>query len=133
MNIPLIVAYGGGLNSTAMLCGMRERGIRPDLILFADTRGEHPRTYQHVKDVSGLTWLWWGIEIETVRKLYAGEHEGLEGECLRKSVLPSLAYARKACSMKHKVEPQTRRIKEFMGQVGQVNVRRAHARPVRLH
>lgn len=31
----LAVAFGGGTNSTAMLCGFRERGIKPDLILFA--------------------------------------------------------------------------------------------------
>jgi len=43
-NLPLVVAYGGGLNSTAMLCGFRERGIIPSLILFADTGGEMPET-----------------------------------------------------------------------------------------
>jgi len=39
----MVVSYGGGVNSTAVLVGMVERGIRPDAILFADTGGEHPQ------------------------------------------------------------------------------------------
>lgn len=35
---PLVVSYGVGVDSTAMLVAMQQRGIRPDLILFADTR-----------------------------------------------------------------------------------------------
>ena len=37
---PLIVAYGVGVDSTAMLIEFAFRGIRPDHILFADTGGE---------------------------------------------------------------------------------------------
>ena len=36
---PMVVAYGLSVDSTAMLVGMRLRGERPDLILFAD-KGE---------------------------------------------------------------------------------------------
>jgi len=124
-SLPLVIAYGGGINSTAMLCGFRERGIVPSLILFADTKGEHPRTYQHLADISALCKVWWGLEIETVKKLYQGQHEGLEEESLRKRILPSLAYGYKACSVKHKVEPQTRRTKQWMAENGVLNVRRA--------
>ena len=42
---PLVVAYGMGVDSTAMLIGMEKRGIRPDIILFADVGGEKPDTY----------------------------------------------------------------------------------------
>ena len=42
---PIVVAYGMGVDSTAMLVGLHQRGIRPDLILFADTGGEKPDTY----------------------------------------------------------------------------------------
>jgi hypothetical protein len=34
---PLVVAYGLGVDSTAMLVELAQRKIRPDLILFADT------------------------------------------------------------------------------------------------
>lgn len=110
----LVVAYGGGTNSTAMLCGFREREIKPDLILFADTGGEMPGTYEHVHHMDGICKAWWGIGIETVRKTYQGGFEGLEKNCLRQKMLPSLAYGRKACSMKYKIQPQTQYIKKWM-------------------
>lgn len=101
-----------------MLCGMRERGIVPDLILFADTKGEKPETYAHMKIMDGFTRLWWNQPILTVRKLYRGEHEGLEGNCLRKNMLPSLAYGKKACSQKYKIEPQNQYLKKWLDEKG---------------
>ena len=38
--MPLVVHYGAGVDSTAMLVGMAQRGITPDLILFADVGAE---------------------------------------------------------------------------------------------
>ena len=43
-----IVSFGGGTNSTAMIIGMYRKKIPVDLILFADTGGERPCTYEHV-------------------------------------------------------------------------------------
>ena len=40
-----IVGYGGGTNSTAMLIGLYHRKIPVDLILFSNTGGEQPHTY----------------------------------------------------------------------------------------
>ena len=45
---PLVIAYGDGVDSTAMLVEMKNKGIRPDLILFADTGGEKPETYAYL-------------------------------------------------------------------------------------
>lgn len=103
---PLVVAYGGGVNSTAMLVEMSRRSIRPDLILFADTGGERPETYLAIHTVSK-----WSISvgfpsIQTVYATFQGEVEFLEAACLRKRMLPSIAYGFKSCSLKHKVEPQ---------------------------
>ena len=41
---PLAVAYGAGIDSTALLVGFADRGIRPAYILFADTGGEKAET-----------------------------------------------------------------------------------------
>ena len=41
-----IVSFGGGTNSTAMIIGMHQNKIPIDLILFADTGGEQPHTYE---------------------------------------------------------------------------------------
>ena len=47
MNQPFVVAYGMGVDSTAMLIGLSGIGIRPDLILFADVGGEKDETYAY--------------------------------------------------------------------------------------
>lgn len=121
----LAVAFGGGTNSTAMLCGFRERGIKPDLILFADTGGEMPGTYEHVEEMDAKVGEWWGLEIETVSKKLAGEFEGLENECVRGKKLPALAYGSRACSMKYKHDPQNRRLKMEMKKLGVKTATRA--------
>jgi hypothetical protein len=48
---PLVVAYGLGVNSTAMLVEFARRSITPDLILFADTGGEKPETYAYLPTI----------------------------------------------------------------------------------
>ena len=48
-NLPLIVSYGGGTNSTALLIAMRLKGIRPSEIVFSDTGNEHPETYRFIE------------------------------------------------------------------------------------
>lgn len=107
---PLVVAYGGGLNSTAMLAGFVEQGVRPDLILFADTGGEKPKTYAYVAYFSA--WLVGkGLPaIITVKN--DGMYESLEANCLATKTLPSLAYGWKSCSDKYKIRPQNK----FVGQ-----------------
>lgn len=99
-----IVSYGGGTNSTAMLIECVNRGIEVNLILFADTGGERPHTYQYVRMFSD-----WLVEkgfpaIQTVKN--GGVHKNLEQECLTRKALPSLAYGFKTCSQKWKIRPQ---------------------------
>ena len=48
-----IVSFGGGTNSTAMIIGMYLHKIPIDLILFADTGGEQPHTYEF-KEIQAL-------------------------------------------------------------------------------
>ena len=42
---PLAVCWGMGQDSTGMLVGMWERGIRPQLVITADVGSERPQTY----------------------------------------------------------------------------------------
>ncbi len=102
----LAVSYGGGTNSTALLVGLQERGIRPDVITFADTGGEKPHTYAHI--FSMQFWLQKNgfPEITTVRK--GGNGESLAEECERRGALPSIAYGFKTCSQKFKIGPQVK-------------------------
>ena len=100
----LVVAFGGGVNSTAMLVEMDKRGIKPDLILFADTGGERPETYETVAAVSAWCVARGLPEIVTVR----GPGKTLEQDCLDRNALPSIAYGFKTCSQRWKLQPQTK-------------------------
>lgn len=102
-----IVSFGGGTNSTAMIIGMYRKNIPIDLILFADTGGEQPHTYEHIERFN--KWLLrHGLnEITIVRKTDKdGNILTLEQECLKLHALPSIAYGWKKCSLKYKVGPQ---------------------------
>ena len=52
---PIVVSYGGGVDSTAMLIAMYLKGIRPDLVVFSDTGDEKEETYAYIKMFS--KWL----------------------------------------------------------------------------
>lgn len=80
-NSPIIVSYGGGTNSTAMLIAMVLKGIKPDLILFADTGGELPETYQWVNTFSD--WL----EAQGFPSVTKVQREKTEPKRARKSIL----------------------------------------------
>jgi len=97
-----VVAYGGGVNSTAMLVGLWQRGIRPDAILFSDTGGERPETYKFVSEFSA--WL----EKRNFPKvsILRAPNMTLEQDVLRRKALPALAYGFKSCSQRFKTEPQ---------------------------
>jgi hypothetical protein len=49
-----ILSYGGGLNSTAMYFYIKEKELPLDLVLFADTGEELPRTYETVRQMKKL-------------------------------------------------------------------------------
>lgn len=113
---PIVVAYGMGVDSTAMLIGLRDRRVPVDLILFADTGSEKPETMAYLPIIQD--WLANNsMPPVTVLKRSsprAGD-TSLHGECLRKSVLPSLAYGGHSCSLKWKVEPQWAFTKRHFG------------------
>lgn len=115
-----VVSYGGGTNSTAVLIGMFERNIRPDLILFADTGSEKPNTYIHLESVQHWLKSVNFPPIVIVRNnLPKGViDESLYGECLRLGTMPSKTFGYSTCSMKWKVEPQRKYIKNWMNNTG---------------
>jgi hypothetical protein len=108
---PLVVAYGLGVNSTAMLVEFAKRGIRPDMILFADTGGEKPETYRYMPVIEAYLKEVKFPPVVTVRyEPKTAPYHTLEGQCLHTGTLPSLAYGGKSCSIKYKKSPQTKRI-----------------------
>ena len=94
---PLVVAYGLGVDSTAMLVEFARRGVRPDLILFADTGGEKPETYAYLpviqRYLAGVGFP--DVVVVRYQPKWAA-YDTLEGQCLHTGTLPSLAYGGKS-------------------------------------
>jgi hypothetical protein len=89
----LVVAYGLGVDSTAMLIEFAGRGIRPDLILFADTGGEKPEAYAYLPVIQRYLARVGFPPVVTVRyQPKRARYSTLEQQCLHTGTLPSLAY-----------------------------------------
>jgi len=111
-----IVSYGAGVNSTALLIGMYQRDIPVDLILFADTDGEKPDTYDYISTMNNWLSQHGMPEIQVVEYTDKnGNRLTLEDECLRSESLPSLAYGFKKCSLKHKISTQDKFLNHVPG------------------
>lgn len=115
------VAYGGGVDSTAMLIRLVQLGIRIDAILFADTGGELPRTYQFICLFSDWLEARGYPRVTTVRNIATrdskqgakkGVFESLEDQLLRLGNLPPVAYGSHTCAAKMKVRPQDLHIEQ---------------------
>lgn len=110
----LIVSYGAGVDSTAMLVGMYQRFEKPDLILFADTGSEKPETYAYLPVINA--WLdrigWPRVTVVKNPRPKSGD-KSLHESCLRNSVLPALAFGRHQCSLVWKRDPQVAFVKKW--------------------
>lgn len=109
----VVLCFGAGVDSTAMLVILREAGITPSLILFADTGGEKPETLIHLARVNVVLGQWGWPLVTVVRKapLASTGYSDLYGNCLKNETLPSLAFGLKSCSLKWKVSPQDQYLK----------------------
>ncbi len=89
---PLVLSYGMGVDSTAVLVDWRRLGLRPDLILFADTESEHQRTYRYHPVIEDWLVAVGFPPLTVVRyRPRHGRYTTLVEDCLIKGVLPSLA------------------------------------------
>ena len=117
-NQPIVVAYGMGVDSTAVLVGFERQGIVPDAIIFADTGSEADHTYAYRPIIDA--WLKSvGFPPITVVKYIPKDfkhwppYNSLEENCLTNTTLPSLAYGFKSCSQKWKISPQEKWCNEW--------------------
>ena len=115
---PLVVAYGLGVDSTAMLVGMVERNIRPDAILFADVGGEKSETYAFLPVMNAYLAAHDFPEVVVVRYVpqnfkHYPPYYSLEENCLTNGTLPSEAFGFGSCSQKWKAAPQAKWLASF--------------------
>ena len=133
MKRPIAVCLGFGWDSTAMLIEMHRRGIRPDLITFADVGSEWPATYafiplfkQWCRDhgfPEPVTCIYEPKEETTAKyrravlkvakrldlildELQLARLSRLYGNMVANATLPGQAFGVKSCSIKWKLEAQ---------------------------
>jgi len=115
MRSPLVVSFGAGVDSTAMLVGMWSRGERPDLILFADTGDEMEATYAHIWNFQ--PWLEThdmpGITIVRRQPTKRAPYETIYENMWANETLYDLAFGYHSCSAKWKVAPQDAYVAEW--------------------
>lgn len=119
---PLVVNFGGGDNSSALICYLVEQGIRPDMIVFADTGDEMPHTYAAMPAMADYLARHGFPPLEVIRRVIVrGRNVGvrsLEVECWRNETLPSRVFGRAGCSTKWKKQPADKAVKErFRGHI----------------
>jgi len=132
-DFPVVWAYGAGQDSTAGIVGWHARGLRvPAAILFADTGDEKPETYAYIDIFNEYLRSIGYPTITVVRNASPVARDmSLSAECMRKGVLPSLAYGRggHSCSIKWKLDPQVKWCKAHFGWTRPRKARGASERP----
>lgn len=107
---PVIAAWGAGVDSTAMIVELAERGEPIDMVLFADPGAEKSRTYAFIP----LFRAWMaerGIPSEIVRYeprrfKHWPPYAGIAENMLTNATLPSVVFGGGSCSQKWKAAPQ---------------------------
>lgn len=116
LNRPLAVSNGIGVNSLAMLVGMEQRGIRPDIVLTANVGSEKDETYAYIPVVQEWLAKVGFPEMTIVR--YAPTrfknwppYYSLFENCITNATLPSITFGFSSCSQKWKAAPQHKYLK----------------------
>jgi len=105
---PIVVAYGGGTDSTAMILACHEKGIPIDSIIFADTGGERPSTYKFIEIFN--VWLKNNGYNEIV---VVKAKNNLYDTMIKRQTIPSVAFGGKTCSIEFKQKPWNKFIKQW--------------------
>lgn len=110
-----VLKDGMGVNSMAMKILIERlvrlgQASRPDAVVFCDTGSEMPETYAYIPTVE--KWLAAHKWPPLTRLKWWGPHTSLEAACLKNRCLPSIAYGRRGCTVKWKVQPTDRWIKK---------------------
>lgn len=120
----LVLNYGGGTNSTAMLVELVERGVPLPVILCADTGAERPEFYTFISDHLN-PWLKtrgyvpvflrrWRRKVLSKLGYHPGEFVPLDRWCEDNSTLPSAAFGFAGCSTKWKAQPLDEALAELI-------------------
>lgn len=112
---PLILNFGAGVDSTAILVGLvrlyraGDKTARPALILFADTGNEVSSTYTHIETFSQWLLAQGFPAVTTVSRpkniATKVSYTTIDQNCVANETLPSEAFNQGSCSIKWKHDP----------------------------
>lgn len=98
---------------------MHQRGVRPDVIIMADTGSEKPETYAYLPVIEEWLARVGFPVITTVRNARPKTGDASLGAALtRLSVLPALAFGAHQCSLVWKIAPQETYLRKLYGWSG---------------
>ena len=93
-----ILSFGGGVNTVALMIVLVQEGLPLDEVVFADTGGEAPETYQYLEIVSGYL-----QEHKIAFRVVSKKARDLLGTCWHREVIPSVMW--RWCTRDYKVKP----------------------------
>lgn len=108
---PVAIAWGAGVDSTAMIIEMHNRGEPIDVVLHALTKWENPLTDEYIeyftawmddRGIPNARVQNWPSRIKPGVPMFDGLYE----KCLAYSVLPGVALGYHTCSAWAKITPQ---------------------------
>ncbi len=112
------LAYGMGVDSTAVIVGCVQRGIRPDFILFADVGAEKASTYAYLPIIQDYLKRHDFPLVEVVRyQPKRSPYTTIEGNMVMNATLPGATFNRGSCTAKWKIAPQQQWEKRIKGRI----------------
>ena len=93
-----ILSFGGGLNSTALLVFLIDNKYPLDEVIFADTGGEVPETYNYLKIIDSYL-----CKHRIPFKIVRSKNGALYDCCIRRKVTPSQIW--RWCTRDYKITP----------------------------
>jgi hypothetical protein len=107
---PIVVAFGGGKNSMALLVACKAAGIHPSFITFADTGHEKKATYRAVAAADEWLRTWTNVGITTVayHPMDKTGYTDLGSKMLANETMPTVSFPGipNNCSIAFKGVPQ---------------------------
>lgn len=111
----VVVSYGGGTDSTALLVEAHRRGIVPGAVIFSDTGSEMPHTYRYL-DLFDAWLSAHGMPTITRVRWYRqdGSFVSIHEASLQRGEMPSRAYGYSGCSLKWKADPLDKHVQRAL-------------------
>lgn len=104
-----VLSFGAGVNSTAILALFIKGAIELDLVIFADTGGEHPLTYKYIEETVKPLLERLNLPLVIVQSKLGSLYDHF----FLKRLIPTCHF--RQCTVKFKIRPLKRYLKARFG------------------